>query len=155
MEHNTEASPNLFEEHDFPRIFNVSISFQQERAHVVMTSHVCTCCWNRYKMVVIDTSLIYVTTDQREGLFLWARHNHDVVSNHGCFDCFLSRLFRHRSKNVSKLRVTGLCERNPPVICEFPSQRAQRASNAKYVSIWWRHHATSILFIYIHDGFWL
>ena len=30
-----------------------------------------------------------------------------------------------------------LCEGNPPVIGEFP---AQRASNAENVSIWWRHH---------------
>ena len=36
-----------------------------------------------------------------------------------------------------KLRVTGLCEGNSPVTGEFPSQRA---SNAKKVSIWWRHY---------------
>ena len=42
-----------------------------------------------------------------------------------------------RSKKTSKLRVTGLCEGNPPVTGEFP---AQRVSNAKNVSIWWRHH---------------
>ena len=40
------------------------------------------------------------------------------------------------SKKISKLRVTGLCEGNLPVTCEFP---AQRASNAENVSIWWRH----------------
>ena len=36
-----------------------------------------------------------------------------------------------------KLRVTGLCAGNSPVTGEFP---AQRASNAKNASIWWRHH---------------
>ena len=35
------------------------------------------------------------------------------------------------------IRVTGFCEGNVPVTGEFP---AQRASNAKNVSIWWRHH---------------
>ena len=39
----------------------------------------------------------------------------------------------------SKLRVTCLYERNPPVIKGFPSQRA---SNVENVSIWWRHHVT-------------
>ena len=69
---------------------------------------------------------------------LWWRHNErDCVSNHQRFDCLLSRLFRPRSKKTSKLRVTGLCEGNSPVIGEFP---AQRASNAENVSIWWRHH---------------
>ena len=37
----------------------------------------------------------------------------------------------------SKLRVTGLCEGKSPVSGEFP---AQRAINAKNVSIWLRHH---------------
>ena len=35
------------------------------------------------------------------------------------------------------IRATGLCERNPPVTRGSPSQRA---STAKNVSIWWRHH---------------
>ena len=50
----------------------------------------------------------------------YGRHNeHDDVSNHQPHDCLLNRLFRHRSKKTSKLRVTGL------------------------VSIWWRHHDIS------------
>ena len=44
---------------------------------------------------------------------------------------------RRRSKKTSKLRATGLCKGNSPVIGEFP---AQKASNAETVSIWWRHH---------------
>ena len=42
-----------------------------------------------------------------------------------------------RSKKTSKFRVTGLWEGNSPVTGEF---HAQRASNAKNVSIWWRYH---------------
>ena len=34
---------------------------------------------------------------------------------------------RRRSKKTSKLRVTGLCEKNSPVTGEFPSQRASNA----------------------------
>ena len=33
------------------------------------------------------------------------------------------------SKKISKLRVTGLCEGNPPVNGGFPSQRASNAEN--------------------------
>ena len=67
----------------------------------------------------------------------WRRNERDGVSNHQRIDCSLNRLFRHRSKETSKLRVTGLCEGKPPVTGGFPSQRA---SNADNVSIWWRHH---------------
>ena len=40
-------------------------------------------------------------------------------------------------KQTPKLRVTGICAGNSPVIGEFP---AQRTSNAENVSIWRRHH---------------
>ena len=72
---------------------------------------------------------------------LRCRHNErDGVSNHQPHDCLPNRLFRRRSKETSKLRVTGTCVGNSPVTDVFP---AQRASNAKNVSIWsssWRHH---------------
>ena len=38
---------------------------------------------------------------------------------------FFNRLFRRTSKKTSKLRVTGLCEGNPPVTGGFPSQKAR------------------------------
>ena len=76
------------------------------------------------------------------GIALRWRHNGcDGVSNHQPHDCLLNRLFRHRSKKISKLRVTGLCAGNSPVTGEFP---AQRASNAEDSSIWWRHHGLHI-----------
>ena len=56
------------------------------------------------------------------------RHNkRDGVSNHQPYDCLLNRLFTGRSKKTSKLRVTGLCEGNSPVIGEFPAQKASNA----------------------------
>ena len=67
----------------------------------------------------------------------WSHHERDGVSNHRRLDSLLISLFRCRSKKISKLRVTGLCEGNSPMTTEF---RAQRASNAENVSIWWRHH---------------
>ena len=41
----------------------------------------------------------------------WRNNEHDGVSNHQPHDCLLKRLFRRRSKETSKLRVTGLCVR--------------------------------------------
>ena len=67
----------------------------------------------------------------------WRHNGRDSVSNHQPHDIFLNRLFRHRSKKTSKLRVTGLCAGNSPEADDFP---AQMASNAENVSIWWRHH---------------
>ena len=67
----------------------------------------------------------------------WRHNERDGVSNHQCLHCLLNHLFRRRSEKTSKLRVTGLCEGNPPVTGGFPSQRV---SNAEVVSIWWRHH---------------
>ena len=67
----------------------------------------------------------------------WRHNELDGVSNHQHHDYLLNRLFGHRSKKTSKLRVTGLCARNSPGTGEFP---AQMASNAENVSIWWRHH---------------
>ena len=67
----------------------------------------------------------------------WRNSGLDGVSNHQPHDCLLNRLFRHRSKKTSNLRVTGLCVGYSPGTGEFP---AQRASYAEKVSIWWRHH---------------
>ena len=67
----------------------------------------------------------------------WRHNGSDSVSNHQLHDCFLNRRFRHRSKKIPKLRVTGLCAGNSPEGGEFPAQMASYAEN---VSIWWRHH---------------
>ena len=67
----------------------------------------------------------------------WRHNGCDSVSNHQPHHCLLNRLLRRRSKKTSKLRVTGLCAGNSPGTGEFS---AQMASNAKNVSIWWRHH---------------
>ena len=47
----------------------------------------------------------------RVGSALQWRHNgRNGGSNHQPHDCLLNRLFRHRSKKIPKLSVTGLCE---------------------------------------------
>ena len=42
----------------------------------------------------------------------WRHNEHSSVSNHQPCECLLNRLFGHRSKKTSKLRVTGLCAGN-------------------------------------------
>ena len=69
----------------------------------------------------------------------WRHNEHDGVSNPQSRGYLLNRLFRHRSKKTSKLRVTGLCVGNSPVTSEFP---AQKTSNAENFSIEWHHHVT-------------
>ena len=44
----------------------------------------------------------------------WRHNEPDDVSIHQHYDCSLNRLSRHRSKETSKLRVTGLCAGNSP-----------------------------------------
>ena len=67
----------------------------------------------------------------------WRNNERDCVSNHRRLHCLLNRFFKCISNKTPKPRVTGLCEGNSPVTCEFPPQRA---SNAENVSIWWRDH---------------
>ena len=74
----------------------------------------------------------------------WRQNGGDGVSNHQRLDYILKSLFRRRSKKTSKLRDTSLCERNPPVAGEFPSQRAKIVEN---VSIWWCHHVREFIFV--------
>ena len=86
---------------------------------------------------ILKTSILDMSLKISNSTLQWRHNGHDSVSNHQPHDCFLNRLFRHRSKKTSKLRVTGLYTGNSPASGEFPTQMA---SNAENVSIWWRHH---------------
>ena len=63
----------------------------------------------------------------RHATLQWRHNDHDGVSNHQPHDCLLSRLFRHKWKKTSKLRVTGPCAGNSPATGEFPEQKASDA----------------------------
>ena len=67
------------------------------------------------------------------GTLQWRHNGRDSVSNHQPHDCLLNGLFRRRSKETWKLRVTGLCVGNSPGTGEFP---AQMASNCPYIVMW-------------------
>ena len=117
--------------------------------------------WSRFGMVAIkwylcvnewihlwwidDWSISKLHVGNQPLVCIWLLHStlqwHHIgpngVSNPQPHHCLFKRLFRHKSKKTSKLRVTGLCVGNSPVTVEFP---AQMASNAENVSFWWRHH---------------
>ena len=67
----------------------------------------------------------------------WCHNGYHGVSNHQPHHCLLNRLFRRRSKKISKPRLTSRCAGNSSVTGEFSVQMASKAEN---VSIWWRHH---------------
>ena len=56
----------------------------------------------------------------------WRHNERDGVSNHRHLNCLRKHLSRRRSKKTSKLRITGLCEGNPPMTGGFLSQRASK-----------------------------
>ena len=91
------------------------------------------CCHTLYMIL----KYWQINCGQSRNTLRWRHNECDGVSNHQLHNCLLKRLFGRRSKEISKLRVTGLCAGNSPVTGKFP---AQRASNAENVSIWWRHH---------------
>ena len=101
-------------------------------------------CWSGTGCKLNRTP-IYPASDVIEMIICtlqWRHNGRGGVSNHRHLDCLLDRLFRRRSKKLSKLRVTCPCEGNSQVTTEFPSQRA---SNTVKVSIWWRHHDFRLL----------
>ena len=93
-------------------------------------------CWS-----IVFKSHIPVDKFATSHIPLQRHHNgHHGILNHQPYDCLLNCLFICRSKKTSKFCVTWLCVGNSPVTEEFPTQRASKARN---VSIWWRHHTTS------------
>ena len=73
----------------------------------------------------------------RKSKIQWRHNERGGFPNYRLLGCLLNRLFRSRSRKISKLLVTGPGEGNSSMTGEFP---AQRASNAERVSVGWRHH---------------
>ena len=70
-------------------------------------------------------NFVYATTNSLQ----WRHNESDGGSNHWRLDCLLNRVFRRRSKKISKYRATGHCEGNSPVTGEFPAHGTSNASN--------------------------
>ena len=77
-------------------------------------------CW-RFRVFVSNTSAVKLQackiiecTPRNKHTLLWRHNEHDGFSNHQPRDCLLNRLFKRRSKETSKLPVSGLCAGNSP-----------------------------------------
>ena len=73
----------------------------------------CCCCCCCFKVdVKCDSSDGLRLCQNRRWLATktlhWRHNERDCVTNHRCLDCLLNRLFRLTSKNISKLRFTGV-----------------------------------------------
>ena len=97
----------------------------------IMAAEVTGCPWISFISNTFHWHMICHITLQ------WHHYECDGASNHQRLNCFLNCLFRRRSKNTSKLCVTGLCVGNSRVTGEFPTHRA---SNVENISIWKHHH---------------
>ena len=86
--------------------------------------------WNAPQRLPVSTK--YVVSSLQ-----WCHNECDGISKHRRLNCLLHHLIRCRSKKISKLCFTGLCEENKLLTSGFHSQRA---SNVENVSIWWCHH---------------
>ena len=116
-------------------IFN---DIQHDLTHIWKMSARCCVhgCGNRVWVFSFDQTTVWdkygvwLSGNQTE---VGSLHHSDVIMNAitsqitGGIDCLLNRWFRHRSKEPSKLCVTGLCKANSPVTGEFPAQRASNA----------------------------
>ena len=102
---------------------SVSISQMLSLMKSLACMHICRLfSLRRYQLIQFDV----VITLQ------WRYSERDGISNHRRLDYLLNHLFRRRSKETSKLRVTGIYERNSPVTGEFPAQRANNAENVTF-----------------------
>ena len=96
-----------------------------------------------------DFNIWFIAWHLHDSPLRWRHNDRDGVWNHQPRDCLLNRLFRRRSKETSKLCVTGLCAANSPGTGEFSAQMASYAEN---VSIWWRHNDISAkICIFYHN----
>ena len=66
----------------------------------------------------------------------WRHNERDGVSNHQRSHCLLNHSFGCRSKNTSKLRVTGLCAGNSTVTRELPAHKAGNAEKVSIMHVW-------------------
>ena len=100
--------------------------------------------WTSWQMKLMFVHLWDVAVGYREKSWPWIilqyhRYNHSITvttnerrgdPNHQLLSCLSNSLFRLTSKETWQVRVTNLCEGNPPVTGCFPDKGASYAENA-------------------------
>ena len=102
--------------------FHGALTFSLISAHYDVT--VMVVCWIKLGIYLVKMFKNYCMYMIRFSL-RWRHNGRDGVSNHQPHDCLLNRLFGRRSKQPSKLRVTGLCVGNSPGTGEIPRTHGQ------------------------------
>ena len=90
--------------------------------HCRMSFTACVCLRSHHKRAMskwcgVYTRVIHLCNRFQTACAISLRWRHNVcdsVSNHQPYDYLMNRLFRHRSKKTSKLRITGLCAGKSP-----------------------------------------
>ena len=102
---------------NFINISVAAISYDCPSAHEVILAY--TGKLDRWKTKTDHMAIVKQgTTNQCINYLVrtlpWRHNGHHGVSYHQPHDCLLNRLFRRRSKKISKPRVTGPCVGNSP-----------------------------------------
>ena len=124
--------------------------------HMKIDGLVQNCSISIANVLDLHYSILALNHQNDNTTLLWRNNGPVSVSNHQPHDCLLNRLFRRRSKNTSKLRVTGLCAGNSPGTGEFPAHwPATRKCFHLMTSSWWEIDCgTIVTFINILDYRW-
>ena len=73
----------------------------------------------------------------------WRHNGRDGVSDHQPYDCSLNCIFKEQIKENSQSAASQASVRE---IHRWPVNSLTKTSNAKNVSIWWRHHVNGKYF---------
>ena len=104
--------------------FVITATSQRVITRKMFPYHDVIMCWVLHLRLPDFIVILFNLNLARSPVPLQWRHNGcDGVSNRQPHDYLLNRLFKRRSKNTSKLHVTGLCEENSSVTGEFPARR--------------------------------
>ena len=97
-----------------------------------------TLWWNLFPRV--RQTITWTNVEQYHNVEQWRHNDHDGVKNHQHHGCLCNRLFRHRWKKTSKLRVTGLCVGNSPGPVNSPHKGPVTRKMFSFDDVIMRHH---------------
>ena len=121
-----------------------SVEIHRVRQYLVnvtgLTGRINSIVYNTEKIFLIFNITLMRWIDGYLRSLHWRHNDHDSVSNHQPHGCLLNRLFRRRSKQTSKLRVTGLCVGNSPGPVNSPHKGPVTRKMVPFDDvIMWRH----------------
>ena len=94
------------------------------RGHLWTQTYTCA-CYDITHAALNNEIKVFSTqqSDSRYTPLQWRHNERDCIQFNSHTILYSTVYSRPKSKTISKLRVTGVCERNSPVTGEFPAQR--------------------------------